>query len=109
MAGKPVKTHSSSNGQTLAIDMKGARVLVQGRKIKLTPTEWGLLSALIENEGKVVDNTTLAEKTWGSSYISEVAVKMVVHRLRQKIGDDPKSPKIILSHRGSGYSFGTLT
>jgi DNA-binding response OmpR family regulator len=105
----PVQKRSASpesNGQVASIDMKGSRVVVKGREINLTPTEWSLLAALVQNEGKVVDHLTLAEKTWGSNYVSEAAVKMVVHRLRNKLGDDPKSPKIIRSHRGFGYSFG---
>jgi two-component system alkaline phosphatase synthesis response regulator PhoP len=85
--------------------MKGTRVVVNGQEINLTPTEWALMLTLVQNEGKVVTHKTLAEHTWGSNYISEAAVKMVVHRLRKKLGDDTKSPKIIRSHRGFGYSF----
>jgi DNA-binding response OmpR family regulator len=86
------------------VDLAGRRVLLEGREVSLTSTEWKLLSYLLLHEGKVISSQTLAEKVWGVEFISDTAIRAGVRRLRLKLGDDPQKPRIIRSHRGMGYS-----
>lgn len=89
----------------LAIDLARQRLLVEGREVNLTRTEWKLLSYLVRNEGRVASYRVLAERVWGTDYLSNSAVKMCVRRLRMKLGHDARSLRIIVSHWGIGYSF----
>ncbi|MBI2867648.1 MAG: response regulator transcription factor [Chloroflexi bacterium] len=91
-------------GRGLLIDMAGHRLLVNGKEVNLTPTEWSLLAQLVRHRGKVVVHQALADQVWGTSHLDTGVIKMTVRRLRLKLGDDPKRPRIIRSHRGLGYS-----
>lgn len=92
-------------GGSLTIDLAKRRIYKDEVEINLTPIEWGLLSYLARNEGRVVPHQVVAERVWGSDSISDSALKMTIHRLRQKLGDNAKSPSLIRSHRGMGYRF----
>ncbi len=92
-------------GNGLLIDFKKGILKVNGREVKLTLTEWNLLSYLVRNQGKLVPHQVLAEKVWGAEFRNDPAIRMCVRRLRMKLGDDPQSPRIIHSHRGIGYRF----
>lgn len=92
-------------GPGLSIDLAGHRLLVEGREVYPTHAEWKLLSYLVRNEGRVAPYRVLADRVWDTVYISDSAIKMCVHRLRLKLGDDPRRPGVIRSHRGTGYSF----
>ncbi len=91
-------------GRDVTIDLAGHRLLLHGREVNLTPSEWKLLAYLARNEGRVVPHRMLAEKVWGSEFLDSAAIKMCVRRLRLKLGDDPRKPHFIRSHRGIGYS-----
>lgn len=89
----------------LHIDIEGQRVRIDGEDVGLTPAEWNLLAYLATNRGKIISNNELAEAVWGSSYIEDSAIRMCVRRLRIKLNDDPRAPRLLHSHRGLGYSF----
>lgn len=92
-------------GSGFSIDLAAHRVTVHGNEVSLTPTEWRLLTYLTRNEGRVMTHRNLADKVWDNEYVEDSTIKMAVRRLRLKLQDDPKAPKIIRSHRGLGYSF----
>jgi DNA-binding response OmpR family regulator len=89
----------------LHIDIGSQRVRIDGKDVSLTPAEWNLLAYLATNQGKIISNNELAEAVWGSSYIEDSAIRMCVRRLRIKLNDDPRAPRLLHSHRGLGYSF----
>lgn len=90
----------------LAIDPASRDVRVEGRPVKLTPTEYSLLYHLARNAGTVLPHRTLLAKVWGREYVDEIDyLKVHVQHLRQKLGDDPQNPRMILTERGIGYSF----
>jgi two-component system KDP operon response regulator KdpE len=89
----------------MTIDLAGHRLHVRGHGVELTPTEWRLLTRLVRNEGRVVTHSVLAERVWGTEFLSPAAIKMCVRRLRQKLGDRASSSSVIRTHRGLGYSF----
>ena len=74
----------------------------------LTLQEYTLLNYLIENVGKTVTRTQLAEVLRHDNYIpSQRSIDIKITRLRKKLGDDKSFPKIILTVRGVGYLFNT--
>ncbi len=92
--------------EELIIDFDRNEVVVQGRKLSLTPTEHRLLYHLVSNPGRVLTYETLLAKVWGYEYREEQHyVRLYVNYLRQKIEPDPTHPKYVLTERGLGYRF----
>jgi len=92
-------------GKNLTIDMGSGRAFVDGKETELSATEWKLLLYLARNEGRIIPSEMLASKVWGVTFVEPSTIKMCVRRLRMKLGDDTRAPRIIRSHRGRGYSF----
>jgi two-component system, OmpR family, KDP operon response regulator KdpE len=79
-------------------------VKIGDRTVSLTPTEFDLLSALIQDAGRTVSHDTLLRRVWGPEYSNRRDyLKLYIWYLRQKIESDPKNPTRILSERGQGY------
>jgi len=94
----------------LWIDFAAREVRVDGKEVKLTPTEYNLLHLLARNTGRVMPHRVLLEKVWGSDYGDATDyLKVYVQRLRVKLDDDPQDPKLILSERGVGYKLAKQT
>lgn len=90
----------------LVIDDVAKRVLRDGEETRLSPTEYRLLWELATNAGKLVSRNSLIERVWGRLEGNvEDALKCAIRRLRQRIGDDPYSPRYIATRRGFGYVF----
>lgn len=93
----------------LSIDFERRKVLVRGREVRLRPTEYRLLHQLVSNAGQLLTHETLLSRVWGPEYRDEDHyVRLYVTYLRQKLEEDPKNPKYILSERGLGYRFRKL-
>jgi DNA-binding response OmpR family regulator len=90
----------------LTINFATREVFLSSRKVKLTPTEYRLLSELVRNEGRVVTHRTLLEKAWGPEYtLDQGFLKKYIFRLRKKLEPDTSQPRILLSERSIGYRF----
>ena len=94
----------SANGVTLNLADRTA--LIDDKPAELTAKEFDLLTLLIENQGKVLKKDYLFNSVWGSDSDSEIQTLHVhINRLRQKLGDDPKNAKRLLTVWGMGYKF----
>ncbi len=92
--------------QGLRIDFAARQVTVDGTEVKLTPTEFKLLSQLVANAGKVMTHGMLLNRVWGPEYRDETEyLRVYVNRLRRKLGDDPAKPRYILTEPAVGYRF----
>lgn len=90
----------------LKIDFGRREVWVEGKTVKLRPTEYRLLYHLVQNAGWVMTYEQLLTKVWGYEYRDEEHyVRLYINYLRQKIEKDPSNPKYILTERGVGYRF----
>jgi len=88
----------------LVIDFARRRVTLEGWEIKLTATEYRVLSYLVHNAGRLLTPSQILEKVWGEDYIGETHLLQVnMSRLRQKLGDSPRNAKYILTRPGIGY------
>lgn len=75
-----------------------------GQKIELTHREFELLHYLASHMGQVMTREHLLQTAWGYDYFGDVrTVDVAVHRLREKIEDNPIQPKILVTRRGVGY------
>ena len=90
----------------LSLNFDRREVLVEGRPVKLRPTEYRLLYHLVNNAGWVVPHDQLLAKVWGYEYREETHyLRLYINYLRQKLELDPAHPKYILTERGVGYRF----
>ena len=75
-----------------------------GEAIQLTPTEFNILWTLAQNHGKVVSSEELYERVWGERYLDGNNTIMVhIRRLREKLHEPFRDPKIIKTVWGVGY------
>ena len=102
---------SDSESYSLGIDevfIDTDRYIVFKRKtpIDLTQREYDLLKFLAERPGKIVSRQELLAAVWKYEYYGDLrAVDVAVRRLREKIEDNPATPKYVLTKRGVGYFF----
>jgi DNA-binding response OmpR family regulator len=90
----------------LKIDFDRREVWLEGKIVKLRPTEYRLLFHLVQNAGWVVSHDQLLAKVWGYEYRDEPHyVRLYINYLRQKLEKDAANPKYILTERGVGYRF----
>jgi len=88
----------------LLVDPAARRVVLDGREIALTGYEFALLLALARRAGRVLAREQLMELAKGSADDAfDRSVDVHVSRLRQKLGEDPKRPRLIKTVRGAGY------
>ena len=88
----------------LKVDLARRKVSVDGREVKLTPTEYDLLRVLVTHSGKVVTHQHLLREVWGPHSTTETHyVRVYVGQLRQKLEPDPARPRFILTEPGVGY------
>jgi two-component system, OmpR family, KDP operon response regulator KdpE len=74
--------------------------------LKLTSTEFSLLSLLAKNSGRVLTHQTILKEIWGFGYIGQTQIlRVFVAQLRKKIEDDPAKPKLLITESGIGYRF----
>ncbi|MEP6690591.1 MAG: response regulator transcription factor [Gemmatimonadaceae bacterium] len=93
----------------LTIDF-AARIVRRGRtELALRPKEFDLLAALVRHKGRVLSRADLLREVWGYAPDSESrTVETHLAALRQRLGDDPQSPKYIVTVRRAGYRLGEL-
>ena len=92
--------------ERLKIDFDRREVWLEGKIVKLRPTEYRLLFHLVQNAGWVISHDQLLAKVWGYEYRDEPHyVRLYINYLRQKLEKDAANPKYILTERGIGYRF----
>jgi DNA-binding response OmpR family regulator len=90
----------------LKIDFDRREIWLEGKIVKLRPTEYRLLYHLVQNAGWVISHDQLLTKVWGYEYRDEPHyVRLYINYLRKKLEEDPSNPKYILTERGVGYRF----
>jgi two-component system KDP operon response regulator KdpE len=90
----------------LYIDLSRRIVKANSKPIDLTPTEFRLLAALLQKVDCVIPHRQLLRQVWGPEYADEVHyLKLYVRYLRQKLEQDPSTPRYLLTEWGVGYRF----
>jgi DNA-binding response OmpR family regulator len=102
-----VSSTSTFGDGELVIDSATREVTVRGRLVSLTPTEWGILTALATTPGRVYSRGELINRTRGHEFEGyERSVDSHVKNLRRKIEVDPAQPSIVVTVLGGGYRLG---
>jgi two-component system KDP operon response regulator KdpE len=102
----PASRAPSFRAGDIEVDFARQEARLRGERLDLTPTEYKLLYHLVRNAGHILQHGTLLAKVWGREYVNEVDyIRVYIRRLRDKLGDDPASPRYIRTERGLGYRF----
>ena len=110
--------HNGNNGRSesatsfsysdgyLSIDIEKHEVLIQGKRIKLTPVEFRLLVYLARNAGKLLTFEKILVNVWGNEYRGSMEhVHVYISHLRKKVEQDARQPNYIMTIHGMGYIF----
>lgn len=88
----------------LAVDLERREVSIDGTVVQLTPTEYALLTALVDQPGRVLTDRALLRRVWGPEYGSESHyLHVYMARLRKKLEVDPSRPRYLRTEPGVGY------
>jgi two-component system KDP operon response regulator KdpE len=90
----------------ITIDLIRHIVTKEGNEIKLTATEYKLLTYLAIHADRVLTHLNILDHVWGPEYLDNVEyLRVFMSQLRKKLETDPKHPKYIFSESGIGYRF----
>ncbi|HVM00555.1 MAG TPA: response regulator transcription factor [Egibacteraceae bacterium] len=88
------------------LDPERYEVRVRGTPVDLPPKEFLLLELLIRNAGRVLTRDVIIDRVWGSDYVGDTKTLDVhIKRLRGRIEENPREPRLIATVRGVGYKF----
>jgi two-component system KDP operon response regulator KdpE len=88
----------------LEIDLAARSVKKSGEPVKLTATEYNLLSLFVRNAGRVLTHRYILEQVWGPTFVEETEyTRVYVGQLRKKIEENPATPKLLITESGIGY------
>jgi two-component system KDP operon response regulator KdpE len=91
---------------SLSIDMVNFIVKKNNETLKLTATEFSLLSLLVKNRGRVLTHQYILKEVWGYGYTEQTQyLRVFVAQLRKKIEDNPSKPALLITESGIGYRF----
>ncbi|MFF4508882.1 response regulator [Streptomyces sp. NPDC001401] len=89
-----------------SIDLLAKKVVLGGRDVRLTPTEWHLLEILVTNPGRLITQKHLLQEVWGVSQSNKTNyLRVYMAQLRRKLETDPSHPRYLITEPGMGYRF----
>ena len=88
----------------VVMDVGRRAVTAGGREVSLSPKEFDLLKTLLSHPGRVLGRDFLLNHVWGQDFFGDTRTLDVhIRWLREKVEDDPSSPRRILTVHGVGY------
>lgn len=92
---------------SLSIDLSNHIVRKKNEIVKLTTTEYSLLTLLAKNEGRVLTHQYILKEVWGMGYVEQTQyLRVFIAQLRKKVEDNPSKPTLLNTESGIGYRFG---
>ena len=90
---------------TIDLAAKRARTAA-GEDVRLTPIEWGIVTTLVRNRGKLVTQRQLLQEVWGPQYETETEyLRVHLAAIRRKLEPTPSRPRYFVTEAGMGYRF----
>ena len=88
----------------LVVDQSARRVFIRNEQVRLTPTEYKLLTLMVRHAGSVLTHRFLLQEVWGQDQTQEIQyLRVFMAGLRRKIETDPAQPRYLLTEQGVGY------
>lgn len=92
--------------EAFLIDLAAKKVRRDGAEVRLTPTEWHLVEALVRRPGILVSGQQLLAEVWGPQYERETNyLRVYFAQIRRKLEPDPGRPRYFITEPGIGYRF----
>lgn len=91
----------------VVVSLGSRTVAVHGQEVELTGIEFDILAALLRRAGRVIPRGALLEEAGRDEVTTDRTADVHISKLRKKLGDDPKHPRLIRTVRGVGYVFAT--
>lgn len=93
--------------QNIRLYTKSYTLMKDQKTIDITAAEYKVLAALMKNKGQILSREQLIEQAFGEAYEGyDRNIDSFIKRIRQKIEEDPKNPKYLITKYGAGYIFG---
>ncbi len=93
--------------QNIRLFSKSFTLMKDQDQIEITAAEYKVLAAFMKNKGQILSREQLIEQAFGEDYEGyDRNIDSFIKRIRQKIEDDPKNPKLLITKYGAGYIFG---
>ncbi len=100
----PAARAAAYRRQDVEIDLEAREVRRSGARVALTPTEWRVLELLVGNAGWIVPHDRILSRVWGREEAGDLeSLRVIIRRLRAKLGDDATAPRYLETVRGVGY------
>ena len=91
---------------SIEVDFTNRAVKRDGEVVKLTATEYSLLSLFIRNAGKVITHSYILKEIWGKMYSDDNQyIRIYIAQLRKKLEQNPNKPQYFVTESGVGYRF----
>ena len=87
------------------LDTEARQLLRAGRSVHLAPKALELLELLVERRPNAVSKTTIHDRLWPDTFVAEVNLPVLIHRLREALEDDPRDPRFVRTVTRFGYAF----
>ncbi|WP_406625628.1 response regulator [Acidovorax sp. SDU_ACID1] len=105
-AAVPADTAQAYDDGVLRVDVTNREVKLHGQPVGLTRKEFALLSLLVQQPGRLITQSQLLREMWGPTHEEDAHyLRILVGKLRQKLGDDASSPRYIITEPGVGLRF----
>lgn len=101
----PTETTEVYQDADLRLDVSKKEVHVGARQVKLSPTEFRLLSVLVQNRGIVLSADQLLDLCWGDSYAGRGTVRQGIGLLRKRLGEASEGRELVETVKGFGYRY----
>jgi two-component system, OmpR family, KDP operon response regulator KdpE len=90
--------------RSLRIDLRTHDVVLDGKEVHLTPTEFNLLARLVRSAGQVVTHRQLLLDVWGAEFTEHTHyLRLYMAQLRGKLEENPADPQLLMTEPGVGY------
>ncbi len=100
----PAARAATYRREDVEIDLEVREVRRSGARVMLTPMEWRVLELLVGNAGWIVPHDRILSRVWGREEAGDLeSLRVMVRRLRAKLGDDATAPRYVETVRGVGY------
>ena len=100
---KKIKNDERINLGKVIFDKSKGILIKNGEEISLTATQFKILSYLADNMNMIVSIDRILENIWEDSYGYENTLITHIYRLREKLEDNPRDPKLLITIKGLGY------
>ena len=87
------------------LDSEARQLLREGRSVHLAPKALELLELLVERRPNAVSKSAIHDRLWPDTFVAEVNLPVLIHRLREALEDDPRDPRFVRTVTRFGYAF----